>query len=72
VRSATGNPMKGLEVAFVEFKNISAEISLSDDFTTLANLLLMRQIRIINEVRIEGKGSFYIPINTVVFLDLID
>ncbi len=64
--------MKGLEVALVEFKNISAEISLGDDFPTLANLLLMRQIRIINEVRIEGKGlSFYIPINTVVFLDLI-
>ncbi len=65
--------MKGLEVALVEFKNISAEISLSDDFPTLANLLLMRQIRIINEVRIEGNGlSFYIPINTVVFLELID
>ena len=75
MRSATGitYPIKGLEVALVEFKNISAEISLGDDFPTLANLLLLRQIRIINGVRIEGKGlSFYIPINAVVFLELID
>ena len=75
VRSATGitSPMKCLEVALIELEYISAEISLSDGFPSLASLLLLRQIRIINGVRIEGKSlSFYVPIDAVVFLELID
>ena len=65
--------MKGLEVALVIIEYVSAKISLSDGFPFLEGLLLLRQIRIIDRVRIEGKGlSFGIPIDTVVFLKLID
>ena len=66
-------PMKGLKMALIEFKNVSAEISLSNGFPFPASLLLRREIWVVDEVRIEGKGLFFfIPIYAVEFLKLID
>ena len=75
VRSATGitNPMKSLKVALIEIEYISAEISLSDGFPSFTSLLVLSQVWIVNGFRIEGKSlSFYMPIDTVIFLELID